>query len=364
MNWATYIKFMNKIEMFTRKKENTGDLFDRKHNWSFNDFGGITIDTGKRYSLIDVLSVAQGTELLVSELLDMTEKLKASIEDKYHLKEGSIEGVSVSKDSIHVTCRNLTSGKTEEFRLDFSSIPVIKEEMDIKQGIMSKSNPFPIYKLSAREYSEVVFKSEYVGYPIELVKKELIHCGFRLYTCTYAERKYLYGIHPIGCLFSGHVDYSNGVWGDIIIPTRGNNHLVTIISPRAESDGVFVIKYTAGVSEALNKIYAFYANELSKYVPESTLDFIGVIIYYNTELSKIIRKKYNIEGYEVQAYSSSYILWSLFTELMVSCDRDALWRIVCEREQELSKLPDGLGIKVFELVGEYTGKLHNMEQVK
>lgn len=32
MNWATYIKFMNKIEMFTRKKENTGDLFDRKHN--------------------------------------------------------------------------------------------------------------------------------------------------------------------------------------------------------------------------------------------------------------------------------------------------------------------------------------------
>ena len=91
MNWATYIKFMNKIEMFTRKKENTGDLFDRKHNWSFTDFGGITIDTGKHYSLIDVLSVVQGTELLVSELLDMTETLKASIERKYHLKEGSIE---------------------------------------------------------------------------------------------------------------------------------------------------------------------------------------------------------------------------------------------------------------------------------
>ena len=27
MNWATYIKFMNKIEMFTRKKENTGIYF-------------------------------------------------------------------------------------------------------------------------------------------------------------------------------------------------------------------------------------------------------------------------------------------------------------------------------------------------
>ena len=38
--------------------------------------------------------------------------------------------------------------------------------------------------------------------------------------------------------------------------------------------------------------------------------------------------------------------------------------MICEREQELSKLSDGLGIKILELVKEYSDKIHSMEQVK
>lgn len=41
-----------------------------------------------------------------------------------------------------------------------------------------------------------------------------------------------------------------------------------------------------------------------------------------------------------------------------------IWCMVCERERELSKLSNGLGIKIFELVKEYAYKIYSMKQVK
>lgn len=49
--------------------------------------------------------------------------------------------------------------------------------------------------------------------------------------------------------------------------------------------------------------------------------------------------------------------WATYTKFII-------WCMICEREQELSKLSDGLGIKIFELVKEYADKIHSMEQVK
>lgn len=41
--------------------------------------------------------------------------------------------------------------------------------------------------------------------------------------------------------------------------------------------------------------------------------------------------------------------WATYTKLMI-------WCMVCERERELGKLSNGLGIKIFELVKEYADK--------
>lgn len=47
--------------------------------------------------------------------------------------------------------------------------------------------------------------------------------------------------------------------------------------------------------------------------------------------------------------------WATYTKFMIWCS---------ERERELSKLSNGLGIKIFELVKEYADKIHSMKQVK